>query len=171
MTGRPNEHADVTSRRIIKSLKAEADRKRKITEKIADAMTAACGSLWFLVFNALWFVVWILWNIGAIPSLEPFDPYPFGLLTMIVSLEAIILAIFVLISQNRGAKVDDLREEVDLQVDIITEQELTKLMTMVALLLEKNGVNISKDEELQEMLRPTNFEKIKRALEKQVVED
>ncbi|MBI2638361.1 DUF1003 domain-containing protein [Candidatus Peregrinibacteria bacterium] len=165
-----NERADVTSRRIIKSLKAEADKKRTLREKIADAMTAVCGSMSFLAINAVWFAVWIIWNIGVIPQLKPFDPYPFGLLTMIVSLEAIILAIFVLISQNRGAQVDDLREEVDLQVDIITEQELTKLMTMVALLLEKNGVNISKDEELQEMLRPTNFEKIKKALEKQVID-
>lgn len=170
MSQAANEHADVTSRRIIKSLKREADRKRIFSEKVADAMTAACGSITFLVLNVAWFAVWIFWNIGLIPGLAPFDPFPFGLLTMIVSLEAIILAIFVLVSQNRGAQVDDLREEVDLQVDIITEQELTKLMAMVALLLEKNGVNISKDEELQEMLRPTNFEKIKRALEKQVID-
>lgn len=165
-----NERADVTSRRIIKSLKAEANKKRVVSEKIADAMTAACGNITFLVLNILWFLLWIAWNIGWIPQLKPFDPYPFGLLTMIVSLEAIILAIFVLISQNRGAQVDDLREEVDLQVDIITEQELTKLMAMVALLLEKNGVNVSKDEELQEMLQPTNFEKIKKALEKQIID-
>ncbi len=171
MAGKENSPQGVTSRRIIKSLKAEADKKRKITEKIADTMTAACGSITFLVFNVFWFALWVVWNMGFIPGLKPFDPYPFGLLTMIVSLEAIILAIFVLISQNRGAKVDDLREEVDLQVDIITEQELTKLMTMVALLLEKNGVDISKDEELQGMLRPTNFDKIKKALEKQVGED
>lgn len=170
MIPKNNERADVTSRRIIKSLKAEADKKRAVSEKIADAMTAACGSITFLALNAAWFILWIIWNVGWIPDLKPFDPYPFGLLTMIVSLEAIILAIFVLISQNRGSKIDDLREEVDLQVDIITEQELTKLMAMVTILLEKNGVNISKDEELQEMLKPTNFEKIKKALEKQVVE-
>lgn len=170
MNFKNNETADVTSRRIIKSVKVEADKKRTVSEKTADALTAVCGSISFLAFNMVWFVVWIVWNMGLIPTLKPFDPYPFGLLTMIVSLEAIMLAIFVLISQNRGSKIDDLREEVDLQVDIITEQELTKLMAMVAILLEKNGVNVSKDEELQEMLKPTNFEKIKKALEKQVVE-
>lgn len=158
------------SRRIIRSLKAKAAAKRTLSEKIADWMTQTFGSIPFLLLNAVWFLVWILANVGLIPMFKPFDPFPFGLLTMIVSLEAIILAIFVLISQNRASSVDDLREEIDLQVDIITEQELTKLMAMVSELMKKNEIDISKDETLTSMLQPTNMAKIEKALEKQVIE-
>lgn len=159
-----------SSRRIIRSLKARANAKRTFSQKLADYMTKNFGSISFLLFNIVWFASWIIFNIGIIPSIVPFDPFPFGLLTMIVSLEAIVLAIFVLISQNRNAQVDDLREEIDLQVDVITEQELTKLMHMVSRLMEKNGIDVSGDETLQSMIKPTNFEKIEKALEQQVVE-
>lgn len=165
-----NENRKVpTSRGIIKSMKKKADVKRRVSEKIADFMSSFFGSIGFLTLNVLWFLIWIIWNMNLIPGLVPFDPFPFGLLTMIVSLEAIVLSIFVLISQNRVSKIDDLREEIDLQVDIITEQELTKLMEMVALLMQKQGIDVSKDKTLQEMLKPTNMEKIERALEKEVV--
>lgn len=160
-----------SSRRIIRSLKAKADAKRTRAEAIADWMTARLGSIYFLVANGVWFTLWILINIGAISGIAPFDPFPFGLLTMIVSLEAIILAIFVLISQNRSAQVDDLREEIDLQVDIITEEELTKLMKMTKILMEKNGIDLSNDKELQAMLKPANVSKIEKILEKQVLEN
>lgn len=159
-----------SSRRIIKSLKAKADAKRSFSEKTADFLTAIFGSIPFLLINAILFLFWIIANLDLIPGIKPFDAYPFGLLTMIVSLEAIFLSVFVLISQNRASKVDDLREEIDLQVDIITEQELTKLMIMVNRLLEKQGIDTSKDEELQQMLKPTNMEKIERTLEKQVID-
>lgn len=158
------------SHRIIRSLKAKADEKRTIAERTADWMTATFGTITFLGLNVVWFTAWVIVNLGFVPGLAPFDPYPFGLLTTIVSLEAIVLAIFVLISQNRASKVDDLREEIDLHVDIITEQELTKLMQMVNLLLKKNGIDMSNDRELQAMLSPTNMQKIEHALEKQMGE-
>lgn len=156
------------SRHIIQSLKAKADRRRSVSEKFADWLTSRSGSIGFLALNALWFLAWIAINTGLVPGIAPFDPFPFGLLTMVVSLEAIMLAIVVLISQDRAVKVDDLREEIDLQVDIITERELTKLMEMVAMLLEKNDIDVSGDAILQEMLRPTDTGKIERALEKQI---
>ena len=159
-----------TSRRIIKSLKAKADAKRTRAEVIADWMTGALGSIRFLVLNVIWFFSWIIINTGLVPGIPPFDPYPFGLLTTTVSLEAIILAIFVLMSQNRAERVDDLREEIDLQVDIITERELTKLIKMTEILMEKNGIDVSRDAELQDMIKPTNLENIERSLEKQVME-
>lgn len=159
-----------SSRRMIRSMKAKADAKRKFSEKFADWITSASGSLTFLTVNVLWFIVWIVMNMEWIPGIIPFDPYPFGLLTMIVSLEAIILAIFVLVSQNRQSKVDDLREEVDLQVDIITEQEVTQLLRLLTIFLEKNGINLKDEKELQAMLKATNMEKIENALEKEIVE-
>jgi uncharacterized membrane protein len=160
-----------SSRRIIKSLKAKADSKRTWPQKIADWMTLNLGSIGFLAANVVWFTSWIVVNSGLIPGIEPFDPFPFGLLTMIVSLEAIMLAIFVLISQNRSQQIDDLREEIDLQVDIITEEEITKLLQMVSALMEKNGIDISKDKVLDSMIRPMNVHKLEKALEKQVMEN
>ena len=159
------------SRRIIRSLKAKSDAKRTAAQRFADWMTRTFGNIHFLFFNILLFGFWIVINSGNFPGLFPFDPFPFGLLTTIVSLEAIILAIFVLISQNRVSQVDDLREEIDLQVDIITEQELTKVMEMLYILMKKNGIDLNNDEVLQEMLKPINVTKIEKALEKQVTEN
>ena len=122
----------------------------------------------FLILNLAWFAVWIVVNAGIISGGEPFDPFPFGFLTMIVSLEAIALAIIVLMSQNQAARIAELREEVDLQVDVITELEITKLLELVVILVEKAGVDVSQDEELQYMLQPSDAEKIEEMLAKQI---
>ncbi|MDO8686796.1 MAG: DUF1003 domain-containing protein [Candidatus Berkelbacteria bacterium] len=154
--------------KIFQSIKAKADFKRTATEKIADWMTSRFGSMTFLVINAIFFTLWILINTNQLKGITAFDPFPFSLLTAIVSLEAIILAIFVLISQNRNSKVDDLREETHLQINLIAEKEITKLMKMMEILLEKQGVNLSKDPELKELLKPISEEEIEKKLEKEI---
>ena len=154
---------------MVHSVKAKHDAERTFPERIADAITEAFGSIMFITLNFIWFVCWMIINLGLLPGVQPFDPFPFGLLTMIVSLEAIFLSIFVLLSQNRGSKIDALREEVDLQVDIITEQELTKIMHLLVLLLKKNGIDVENDAELQEMLKTLNTKKIETILEKQIL--
>ncbi len=156
------------SRRVIKSFKAKANRNRTPSEKLADWMTLTFGTILFLVFNLIVFVFWLLINKGYIPFFPIFDPYPFNLLTTAVSLEAIILAIFVLISQNRQSKVDELREEVNYQIGLISEKEITKILMLVTQIAEKNKIDISKDEILAEMLQPTNTEGIEKALERQM---
>ncbi len=155
-------------KKIFKSIKAKADSRRTTSERVADWMTSHLGSMKFLLFNVLLFTFWIIINTGLIGGVRPFDPFPFMLLTTIVSLEAIILAIFVLISQNRNSKVDDLREETHLQVNLITEREVTKLMKMIEILLEKHGVNLSDDPELQRLLKPISEEEIERKLEREI---
>ena len=164
----PHPISNPTSR-MVHSVKAKHDATRSWPELVADAITDAFGSILFLALNFLWFVVWMTINLGLIPGIQPFDPFPFGLLTMVVSLEAIFLSIFVLLSQKRGSKIDALREEVDLQVDIIMEQEVTKVMHLIVLLLEKNGIDTSQDAELQEMLKSLNTSKIEKVLERQIV--
>jgi uncharacterized membrane protein len=156
-------------RRIFRSIKAKADARRTRMEKMADWMTSSFGSNTFLWLNVALFLFWILANTGKIESIPPFDPFPFNLLTNIVSLEAIILAIFVLISQNRTAKVDDLREETLLQLNLISEKEITKIMKMLAMLSEKNGIDLSQDPELKKMTRPVSEEDIERRLEKEIL--
>ncbi|HBG68569.1 TPA: hypothetical protein DDW64_00470 [Candidatus Nomurabacteria bacterium] len=162
--------SEETKRRIFRSIKAKADAKRTIMEKMADSMTSNFGSNTFLLLNVFLFIGWILINTNQIKIIPTFDPFPFNLLTNIVSLEAIILAIFVLISQNRTAKVDDLREETHLQINLITERELTKLMKMMAILLEKQGLDLSQDPELQKMLKPISEEEIEKRLEKEILQ-
>lgn len=159
---------DEPKKKVIKSIKAKADNKRTSFEKISDWLTSSFGSLTFLLINCSVFILWLLINTGQIYFITPFDPFPFSLLTTAVSLEAIILAIFVLISQNRTEKVDDLREEIHLQINIIAEKEITKIMKMQALLLEKHGVDISKDPELKRLLKPISEEELERSLEKEI---
>lgn len=161
-------HRRLKSRRgVIQSFEAKSRANRSLAEKVADFITAHLGSMPFLIINALWFSLWIVINTGVIPVIPQFDPFPFGLLTMVVSLEAIFLAIIVLISQNRAGKIDDLREEVDLQINTIAEEEITKMMELQILLLKKNGIDVSKDTELQEMLEPLDPAKIEESLGKQ----
>ncbi len=160
---------NIASRKqVIKSFKAKADAKRSVAEKFADWLTSKLGSITFLTFNAAWFITWITINTGLIPGIEPFDPFPFGLLTMAVSLEAIFLAIIVLISQNREARIAELREEIELQVGVIAEGEITKLINLVVVLLEKQGIKIQDDPELAKMLRPIDNQKIEKDLEKEL---
>lgn len=156
-------------RRIFRSMKAKADARRTLLERMADFMTSKFGSNTFLLFNIFLFIIWILINTGQIKSITPFDPFPFNLLTTIVSLEAIILAIFVLISQNRTAKVDDLREETHLQLNLISEKEITKIIKLLALLLEKQGIDLSQDPELKKMIRPVSEEEIEKRLEREIL--
>ena len=157
-----------SKRHIVKSLKAKIDAERSATEKIADFLTGHIGTMSFLIINALWFGTWIMLNTGIIEGITPFDPFPFGLLTMIVSLEAIILAVIVLISQNRTAKIDDLREEITLQIDAISEEEITKIIKLQMMILKKHGVDVSKDPEVQQMIAAKDPEEIEKSLEKQL---
>ena len=153
---------------VVESFEAKANANRSTSEKIADAITMRLGSMAFLGFNAVWFFVWIVINTKLVPIIPIFDPFPFGLLTMIVSLEAIFLSIIVLVSQNRAAKIDDLREEVDLQINTIAEGEITKMIKLQVMLLKKNGIDVSKDPELKRMLMPTDTDKIEKSLEREV---
>ena len=157
-----------TRKKIIRSIKAQSDAKRKPTEIMADWLTKVFGSMTFLMLNVFWFTVWIVINMGMVPGVKPFDPFPFGLMTMIVSLEAIALAIIVLISQNRASKISDIREETALQIDLISEEEITKLIKLHVMILKQQGIDISEDEELTKMLQPISPEQIEKALEKEI---
>lgn len=162
------EENEKSKTKILLSFKAKADAKRTFSEKIADWMTTRFGTMAFLGANVVLFIAWVLINTNRIPTILPFDPFPFSLLTTIVSLEAIILAIFVLISQNRGMKVDDLREEVHLQVNLISEREISKIMKMMVILLEKHDVDLSEDSELVELLKPISEDDIEKMLHDEV---
>lgn len=109
-------------------------------QRLSDFLTMVAGDIRFVYFSFIWFAIWIVLNTRIIPGLEPFDPFPFGLLTMVVSLEAIFLSLFVLISQNRQAARDKIRNDVEYEVNLRAEIEVRALMkqieTMQQLMLE-----------------------------------
>ena len=117
----------------------------------------------------MWFVAWVLANSG-VAHLRAFDPFPFGLLTLIVSLEAIFLSIFVLMAQSRESTVAELREEVSLQVVLRMEEEVTKTLQLVAGLYTRLGHEVGDDPELKEMLGPLDADRIEQNLIQQIKE-
>lgn len=102
------------------------EEQKTLSDRVADWITEFAGSMACVVLHVVIFAVWIGWNLFA-PT-QGFDAYPFGLLTMIVSLEAILLSTFVMISQNRQAKHADLRAELDYEVDVEAESEMKKML-------------------------------------------
>jgi uncharacterized membrane protein len=153
---------------VIKSFEAKALKKRNLAVKFADHLTSFFGSMEFFVVNLIIFVIWILINTGQIKGMEPFDPYPFILLVTFVSLEAIILSTIVLMSQSRSGLINSLREEIHLQVNLISEREITKVLQVLTKLAEKQGVDLKDDEELAEMLKNIDESYIERKLEAEI---
>jgi uncharacterized membrane protein len=133
-------------------------------DRLADRITAFSGSMVFVALHVLWFAGWIAINLGLL-GVHKFDPFPFGLLTMVVSLEAIFLSTFVLISQNRQAFQADRRAKVTLQIDALAEQEATKLIQMVAEIQEHLGIRHRDDPEMQALKSRTHIEKLADAID------
>lgn len=154
----------------IKSFKVKMGQSRTLTDRMADTITKAFGSTWFFVANVLWFALWILINTELLPVTAPFDPYPFSFLTLMVSLEAIFLSIFVLISQNRASKVADLREEIDLQINVQAEQEITRILCMVDEIHDHLGLEAKDDAELKKMKKRMNLSALEKAISKEMDE-
>jgi uncharacterized membrane protein len=119
-------------------------------ERVTDAITFFSGTMWFVYLNLVFFAFWIIINQGWF-GIQPFDPFPFDLLTTIVSLEAILLSLFILMTQNRMQAESDRRDELDLQINLLTEYELTRVLTLVQALAERMGVEEARDPEIEEL--------------------
>lgn len=143
---------------FFKSFEAKSLRSRSFLTQIADDLTTICGSTPFLLLHALFFFLWVAINSGFFPQFLPFDPFPFGFLTMIVSLEAIFLSIFVLVSQNRISHINTVRDEVHMRVNLIAEEEITKILEILAEIRREMGIK-RHDLELEKMLEriDTNY--------------
>jgi CRP/FNR family cyclic AMP-dependent transcriptional regulator len=112
--------------RVSRNANEEAEEQRGFILRVADWVSWFSGSMSFLAIHGVWFIAWILINTGSI-GIKAFDPYPYGLLTMIVSLEAIFLACIVLISQNRQAEKDRVRSDIEYEVNVKAELEVAHL--------------------------------------------
>ena len=128
-------------------------------DRIADAITKFCGSMSFVVFHVVWFGIWVVCN-TVLPPDRRWDPFPFALLTLAVSLEAIFLSTFILISQKREALLSDRRAELDLQVNLLSEQENTKMLELLKKIGEKVGVDLANDPEVEALEEATRPQKL-----------
>src|SRR4051794_23271578 len=151
----------------FRAIKAQHTANRSAMEVLADKMINFASATPFLVVHAVVFVVWICWNIPAF-GFPQFDPYPYGMLTTIVSLEAIFLSIFVLMTQSRESRIGELREELTLQVNLRMEEEITKTLHLVAGLYARLGLQLADDPELRAMLEPLDPKKIESDLTEQI---
>ncbi|MBA3405572.1 MAG: DUF1003 domain-containing protein [Gemmatimonadaceae bacterium] len=151
----------------FQAIKAQHSGGQTRMQIIADWLTNLASSTAFFLFHVVAFSAWILLNSG-IGGMPAYDPFPFGLLTMVVSLEAIFLSIFVLMSQSRESKIGELREELTLQVNLRIEEEVTKTLHLVAGLYTRLGHTVGEDPELREMLKPLDPERMEREVTDQI---
>jgi uncharacterized membrane protein len=144
----------------VRSIDEEFRRRQTLGSVLSDGVARFAGSFAFFAMNALWFAGWIVVNAGLVPGVRSFDPYPFTFLTLVVSLEAIFLSIFVLASENRAAQQAERRAQLDLQVNLLAEQESTAALQMLRALCDHLGVNHGSppgEEELAEKTAPESL--------------
>ena len=151
----------------FRAIKAQHSSNRSKMEVLADRMIGFASSTPFLVIHAIVFIAWIWWNL-PFSGMPKFDRYPFGMLTTIVSLEAIFLSIFVLMTQSRESRIGELREELTLQVNLRMEEEITKTLHLVAGLYSRLGLQLADDPELKAMLEPLDPKKMETDLTEQI---
>jgi uncharacterized membrane protein len=132
-------------------------------DTIAEFLTLKFGTITFLALNAVFFFAWITYNTGWYGT-EPYDPYPFNFLTMTVSLEAIFLSVIVLISQNRQSKIADIRQQMDFEIDVRSEEEITKMLWILDEMRHASGIK-GRDRELEAMKKNLDLQKIQQAAE------
>jgi uncharacterized membrane protein len=145
--------------RTLIQLRQKTARERSLQDRIADAITAYSGRMVFVYGHIIWFSLWILLNTGRL-GMPPFDPFPYGLLTMVVSLEAIFLSTFVLLSQNRQGEEAEQHANLGLQIGLLTEHELTRVLQMLDAIQDKLGIENDADSELADLEMETRPEDV-----------
>ena len=145
--------------RTIIHLRTKAAHDRGLQSRLADAITSFSGRMLFAYVHIFWFALWILLNTGRF-GVHPFDPFPYGLLTMVVSLEAIFLSTFVLISQNRLGEETERRADLDLHIGLLTEHELTRVLQMLDAIQDKLGIVDHENSELADLEMETKPEDV-----------
>lgn len=173
LTGKIDDEADDPSLskviehniRTIDYLRLRASRARGLQARLADAITTFSGRLVFVYVHIVWFGVWILLNTGHL-GIPTFDPFPYGLLTIIVSLEAIFLSTFVLISQNLLSEEAESRANLNLQIGLLTEHEVTRVLQMLDAIQDKLGIDNHAESELADLEMETKPEDVLAEIER-----
>ncbi len=150
--------------KLVQDIEAAAHHKRSLGQVVSDSIAAFCGSTTFIWVHCAWFGGWLAWNsLALVPKSMRFDPNPFANLTLVVSLEAIFLSTFILISQNRQQKVNDERAHLDLQINMLAEQETSQMLRMLIEIRDHLGA-ASKDSQVDSeavaLEQPTDVRKV-----------
>lgn len=141
--------------RAICELEKEALRERTAGERFGDVVSRIAGKMWFIVLHGVWFGAWVMVNDGLVPGWKPFDPYPFQFLTLVVSLEAIFLSLFILMSQNRASRQSEQRAQLDLQINLLSELESTKMLQMLQAICRHHHLEQADDPEVSQLAQRT----------------
>lgn len=160
------EHID-----LIYRLEQESLARRSLFEVVADSVGNFLGSIWFLFLHTTIFTVYFLINLGKLPWLPVFDPYPFALLSVCTSIEALFLSTFVLMKQNRMGRRADSRAHLGLQINLLTEKEITLVLQMLRVVGEHLGVEHKfKPGELEGLAEVTQVEHVATELDEKMPE-
>ncbi|HKE58568.1 MAG TPA: DUF1003 domain-containing protein [Pyrinomonadaceae bacterium] len=158
---------ELTKRNVegIRQLEKAARQERTKSDLVAEAIANFCGSMTFVWVHVAWFGTWVILNL--IPGLRHIDPFPFTFLTLVVSLEAIFLSTFILISQNHDAKIGERRNHLDLQINLLSEQENTRMLEILRAIAKKLDCEISHDPEVAVLSEETHPERVAAQIEQQ----
>jgi uncharacterized membrane protein len=169
-TGFADSVDQLTQRNIeaIRELEDAAKEERTASDRVAEAIANFCGSMTFVWVHVVFFGGWILSNV--IPRLPHIDPFPFTFLTLVVSLEAIFLSTFILISQNHDTKISERRNHLDLQINLLSEQENTQMLTILRAIAEKVGANLSRDDQVRAMSEETKPQRLVKQIKEREVD-
>jgi len=164
--GPKNESVDqLTQQNVEAILKLEeaAKNQRTRSELVAEGIARFCGSMRFVWVHVIWFSTWVFVNL--VPGIKHIDPFPFTFLTLVVSLEAIFLSTFILISQNHDTQISERRNHLDLQINLLSEQENTKMIRMLQAIADKVGAHVGHDPHLEQLSQETQPEKLVEQIE------
>jgi uncharacterized membrane protein len=163
----PSGMAHIVERNIKALLDRQGniDRRKGWQDRLADAVTRFTGSMTFVFIHLALFGLWVIWNLGWL-GLKPFDE-SFVVLAMFASVEAIFLSTFVLISQNRMAALADKRADLDLQVSLLAEHEITRLVVLVTEMAKKMNIEAAYDPEIDELAKDVQPERVLDTIEQQ----
>jgi uncharacterized membrane protein len=164
--------AAVANIEAIAAMEQEFLSRRTRWDRIADAVAAFSGSITFVLLHVGLFTLWFLVNLKLVPFIRPFDPYPFVLLAMVVSCEAVLLSTFVLMKQNRMSRRAEDRDQLHLQIALLTEREVTKVLQAQQRISEHLGVPPeSFDTETRELSQETALHELARELREKLPEE
>ena len=143
-------------------IEEEAHRRRSLLDRFADGVSRFAGSAWFPILHVVWFAIWIGMNVSGRAR---FDPYPFTFLTFLVSLEAIFLSGFILVSQNHSERLAEQRAHLDLQINLLAEEEMTKMLQAVAAIAKHlNVAGVMDDPDARRLATSTDVEEVAKAV-------
>src|ERR1035437_8113050 len=154
---------------LDKSLESYTEFEEKWADALAKFLTKSFGTLRFLNLTLIFFLLWIIVNLGLVPSITPFDLYPFNWLVTLVQLFSIVLSIIILISQNQETRINEVRQQMDFEINVRAEHEITKILHMLEEIHTELGI-AKVDKKLEQMKETINISEIKEAVE-QVIEE